>query len=37
MLMKPLRWDVFICHASEDKEAVARPLANYLAGHLLHV
>jgi hypothetical protein len=24
-------WEVFICHASEDKEAVARPLANHLA------
>jgi hypothetical protein len=24
-------WDVFICHASEDKETVARPLANTLA------
>jgi hypothetical protein len=22
-----MTWDVFICHASEDKEAVARPLA----------
>ena len=25
------QWDVFICHASEDKEAVARPIANLLA------
>jgi hypothetical protein len=24
-------WQIFICHASEDKEAVARPLANQLA------
>jgi len=24
-------WDVFICHASEDKEAVARPLAQALS------
>lgn len=24
-------WDVFICHASEDKEAVARPLADALS------
>jgi hypothetical protein len=24
-------WEVFISHASEDKEAVARPLANHLA------
>lgn len=35
--MKQLRWDVFICHASEDKDDVARPLANLLAGHRLHV
>ena len=25
-----MMWDVFICHASQDKEAVARPLANRL-------
>lgn len=24
------RWDIFICHASEDKDSVARPLANHL-------
>lgn len=24
-------WDVFVCHASEDKAGVARPLANHLA------
>ena len=24
------KWDLFICHASEDKEVVARPLAEYL-------
>jgi hypothetical protein len=35
--VKDLRWDVFICHASEDKDEVARPLANLLAGHRLHV
>jgi hypothetical protein len=35
--MKALRWDAFICHASEDKTDVARPLANLLAGHRLHV
>ena len=23
-------WDVFICHASEDKDEIARPLANEL-------
>jgi TIR domain len=28
--MRPLPFDVFICHASEDKEAVARPLARIL-------
>jgi hypothetical protein len=30
-------WDVFICHASEDKSAVAQPLANALAALGLHV
>jgi hypothetical protein len=30
-------WDVFISHASEDKEAVAEPLANALRGHGLRV
>jgi TIR domain/Protein of unknown function (DUF3606) len=30
-------WDVFISHASEDKESVARPLANRLAGFGLKV
>jgi Leucine-rich repeat (LRR) protein len=30
-------WDVFISHASEDKESVARPLANHLAGFGLKV
>jgi Leucine-rich repeat (LRR) protein len=29
--MAEYNWEVFICHASEDKEAVARPLANHLA------
>jgi hypothetical protein len=24
-------WDLFICHASEDKESVARPVAEALA------
>ena len=24
-------WDIFICHASEDKDAIARPLADALA------
>jgi hypothetical protein len=26
------RWDFFICHASEDKEAIAKPLADTLRG-----
>jgi hypothetical protein len=26
-----MKWDVFISHASEDKESIARPLANLLA------
>jgi TIR domain len=30
-------WDVFICHASEDKIPVAQPLANALAALGLHV
>ena len=30
-------WDVFICHASEDKDAVARPLAHALAKEGLQV
>jgi hypothetical protein len=30
-------WDVFICHASEDKEAVARPLAEALQKRGLRV
>src|SRR5262249_34851197 len=25
------RWDIFICHAGENKDTVARPLANALA------
>jgi hypothetical protein len=30
-------WDVFICHASEDKEAIARPLAEALQKRGLRV
>jgi TIR domain-containing protein len=30
-------WEVFLSHASEDKDHVARPLANLLAGHGLKV
>jgi TIR domain len=30
-------WDVFICHASEDKHTVARPLANELSARGLRV
>ena len=25
-----MTWDIFICHASEDKDAIARPLADKL-------
>ncbi|MFT4248867.1 MAG: toll/interleukin-1 receptor domain-containing protein [Pseudomonas sp.] len=35
--MTNLRWDAFLSHASEDKSTVARPLANELANHRLHV
>lgn len=30
-------WDVFICHASEDKDDIARPLANALSKRALKV
>ena len=30
ILAEPEDWDVFLCHASEDKAAVARPLYKYL-------
>ncbi len=30
-------WDVFICHASKDKEAVARPLGDFLESYGLRV
>jgi hypothetical protein len=30
-------WDVFICHASEDKEEIAEPLASTLRSHGLRV
>lgn len=32
-----MMWDVFICHASEDKEAIARPLAKDLVREGLKV
>src|SRR3546814_11969636 len=32
-LERELTHDVFICHASEDKDLVARPLAELLRGH----
>ena len=35
-LVEPL-WDVFLCHASEDKESVARPLAANLKEHGINV
>lgn len=28
----PEEWDVFVCHASDDKAAVARPLYDHLTG-----
>jgi hypothetical protein len=31
------KWDAFISHASEDKDSVARPLANHLAGFGLKI
>lgn len=34
--MKRTRWDAFICHATEDKTEVARPLANLLESKGLH-
>jgi hypothetical protein len=34
---QPMRWDVFISHAHEDKEAVVRPLAHLLASYGLEV
>src|SRR5271157_117540 len=30
-------WDVFVCHASEDKEEIVRPLASALQASGLHV
>lgn len=35
--MTAFRWDAFVSHASEDKAAVARPLANELAKHSVRV
>src|SRR5688572_9080226 len=32
-----MKWDVFICHASEDKEDVARPLAQLLKDNAVRV
>ncbi len=31
------RWDVFIAHATEDKDSVARPLASILRGAKLKI
>lgn len=31
------KWDVFICHASEDKDSIARPLADVLSKRGLKV
>jgi hypothetical protein len=35
--LERIRWDVFISHASEDKDAAARPLANELTARGLRV
>jgi hypothetical protein len=35
-LADPEAWDVFICHASDDKETVARPLYEHLMGQGIH-
>lgn len=32
-----MKWDFFICHASEDKEEIVRPLANHLINLGFHV
>ena len=37
MSLGRIRWDVFISHASEDKETAARPLANELTARGLRV
>ena len=36
-LEQSMEWDVFICHASEDKESFVRPLANRLRAEGLKV
>src|SRR5262249_51952315 len=33
----PMKWDIFISHASEDKDTVARPLAEIMRGKGLRV
>lgn len=35
--MKNHNWDIFICHASEDKKEVARPISNLLSAFGLRV
>jgi len=35
--LKERKWDVFICHASEDKEDFVRPLAHFLSDRGLSV
>ena len=36
-ITSPMQWDLFICHASEDKDEVARPLAKLLEKKSLRV
>ena len=36
ILAEPESWDVFLCHASEDKATVARPLYNHLEAAGVH-
>jgi hypothetical protein len=35
-LADPETWDVFLCHASDDKETIARPLYDYLTSRGIH-
>jgi hypothetical protein len=33
MIAEAAEWDVFVCHASEDKDDFVRPLAQGLEAH----
>ena len=37
MIAEAAKWDVFVCHASEDKDDFVRPLARKLEAHGLKV